>query len=974
MDRIPFEHFANGKAIWSGGKPYLKEHAMRLGLRPDAKAPAEYERMMGAEPPPPPPPPKPVEVFKAAIPAPVKPPPSVEPLNPLQLLATPAPVMGKNTAPGNSPTLPSTLPPLASKIVVPGKNRDDAFLKKSDVVPNAPKIAPPERAPSAPVQNAPARALDATPPPGAMVKPPSSQHMPKPGAKPESLTPRAANWIKPGDTADTANDDEPTITGVRVPRPGDPPLTTKAQTPSLPIFKQPESLNKPTPPPNNAMAPQRQQDVLVAAIAKIAAAEKAAAPKPSEKVTLAKVPAPVTPVPDAKPPVNPTITMAPAPLVAANPVVAKIPEPPAPAIPAKAVQPVEAASPIAVAAAAPAKPIPGPVPPKPPTVVVAPTLKSPVPIDAPVAKVPAPVVAAPAAKIPVPATPKAAAVGAAKTTSEEDDKFIPLEPGRALDLEEMKKLEILEGIPDAVIKRLYGGIVEREFKKGDLICRQGDYASTAFYIVSGTVEIYITTPDRAAMAPLRNRKPDDGGSLKDRFLSWVQGRKEGSRKSKSGKRPNIENVPSLPPGLTPIEMGKGELFGEMSCINFYPRSANVRAKEDVVVIELIRTVLDSVRTRKSKYKEKLDRNYRDRSLAEHLNSVPLFKDLDKEFIDELRKYVVLRDFEPGEVIFSQHAVADAFYLIRHGCVKVSQTQPGGELVLTYLGQNDAFGEIGLIRGDKRSATCTALNHVEIVKIEKKYFDILIHCYDEFKSRMVRTVDERIANARSTAERPPTRPLGEFIDHELMQAQHILLLDLEKCTRCDECVKACVDSHDDGKTRLMREGLRFDKFLLATSCRSCMDPVCMVGCPVGSIRREATFEIIIEDWCIGCEKCANQCPYGNITMHEFPLSKEELARKEKEEEEAQRKKAAAAAAKPAAPGKKAEAEPLREKEVLKTAAVKKLAVTCDQCSTLQEPSCVYACPHDAAMRVNARDFFEIVGKSTLKEAAKSEKRD
>ena len=69
----------------------------------------------------------------------------------------------------------------------------------------------------------------------------------------------------------------------------------------------------------------------------------------------------------------------------------------------------------------------------------------------------------------------------------------------------------------------------------------------------------------------------------------------------------------------------------------------------------------------------------------------------------------------------------------------------------------------------------------------------------------------------------------------MNAQSLLVLDLEKCTRCDECTKACADAHD-GVTRLIREGLRFDKFLVASSCRSCLDPYCMVGCPVGSIRR------------------------------------------------------------------------------------------------------------------------------------------
>ena len=49
-----------------------------------------------------------------------------------------------------------------------------------------------------------------------------------------------------------------------------------------------------------------------------------------------------------------------------------------------------------------------------------------------------------------------------------------------------------------------------------------------------------------------------------------------------------------------------------------------------------------------------------------------------------------------------------------------------------------------------------------------------------------------------------------------------------------------------------------------------------------------------------------------------------------------------------------AEEVREKLVTDR------AVVCDLCSTLsgQTPACVRACPHDAAMRVNAR--FEFPG--------------
>ena len=147
-----------------------------------------------------------------------------------------------------------------------------------------------------------------------------------------------------------------------------------------------------------------------------------------------------------------------------------------------------------------------------------------------------------------------------------------------------------------------------------------------------------------------------------------------------------------------------------------------------------------------------------------------------------------------------------------------------------------------------------------------------------------------------------------------------------------CVQACADAHD-GVTRLIREGLRFDKYLVATSCRQCRDPLCMVGCPVGSIRRKNSLEVIIEDWCIGCGLCANNCPYGNINMHEFPAEQETgllgLVQ------------IASGAA--------------LHKDTVKKATVKK-ATSCDLCTDLPEPSCVYACPHDAAHRVNPSEYF------------------
>ena len=151
--------------------------------------------------------------------------------------------------------------------------------------------------------------------------------------------------------------------------------------------------------------------------------------------------------------------------------------------------------------------------------------------------------------------------------------------------------------------------------------------------------------------------------------------------------------------------------------------------------------------------------------------------------------------------------------------------------------------------------------------------------DDFRQMVERFPNVRVGLEAVAAERQAANaqrlqmvqnvPIDQFLSQGLMEAQSLLILDLENCTRCDACVNACADAHD-GVTRLVREGLRFENYLVATSCRQCRDPLCMVGCPVGSIRRRNSLEVIIEDWCIGCGLCARNCPYGNINLHPFDV--------------------------------------------------------------------------------------------------------
>ena len=214
----------------------------------------------------------------------------------------------------------------------------------------------------------------------------------------------------------------------------------------------------------------------------------------------------------------------------------------------------------------------------------------------------------------------------------------------------------------------------------------------------------------------------------------------------------------------------------------------------------------------------------------------------------------------------------------------------------------------------RVATATGLDNFEVVKVATA--DVL---------RAAAENDRFLVSAKAAArafeaaayQRPASEQalVDDLIGLNLYNSQNVLLIDLDRCTRCDECVKACATAHG-GVARFTRDGPRLGHYLVTMACRSCTDPKCMIGCPVGSIRRKDSLEIHIEDWCIGCERCASQCPFGNINMVELmaPITR------------------------PSAPTLQ--------------------ATVCDLCAGFDGPNCVYACPHDAAIRVQPGAFLSV----------------
>jgi len=593
-----------------------------------------------------------------------------------------------------------------------------------------------------------------------------------------------------------------------------------------------------------------------------------------------------------------------------------------------------------------------------------------------------------------------------------------LNTGEQLSIVELlKHLPALGEISQGLLKNYaLGAAVLRRYRAGDIVCEEGEFGSTAFYIVSGSVDIFIANP----LAKVQSQRKGGFFGLLKKATGLF--RNERAAIIDSSSFIAIDADIDLPKTTALAVLEAGDLFGEMTCRTFQPRSATVRAKGDCVMVEMLRVILDMLvgtrdvdaetkATTKVKaptfkgtsFKKQLDDKYRERSLINHLKSVPLFASLGDDFLNYVKDRAELISCGKGEVICKQGDPADAFYLIRNGLVRVSQGMPGGEMVRTYLKRGEFFGEIGLLLEQPRNATCAALDAVALVKISADDFNVMLGKFPAVRESLMHVAEARLA-ADQARKPPPGLQLDDFLNQGLYEAQNLLLIDLDHCTRCDACVNACAEAHD-GVSRLIRDGLRYDNFLVATACRSCRDPLCMTQCPVGSIRRKETLEIIIEDWCIGCTKCAELCPYGNINMHSFEVIKEVPEAAPKPAATAKPSPAAAtpkpaeaappavpfagttviqtpatpptetpsAPAVPVAPAKPSTPAPAPtkpaatttpptpkkdeppKKMVKKKATVTK-ATTCDLCTDLSTPSCVYACPHDAAKRVDPGTFF------------------
>jgi CRP/FNR family transcriptional regulator len=106
--------------------------------------------------------------------------------------------------------------------------------------------------------------------------------------------------------------------------------------------------------------------------------------------------------------------------------------------------------------------------------------------------------------------------------------------------------------------------------------------------------------------------------------------------------------------------------------------------------------------------------------VDFLQSVPLFSNMSRTEIEQIKPYFFPREFRRKEIIFLKGDPCKELYIIASGQVKLSEiSENGREQALFILSQGDSFDVVPIIDGGLYPTTATALNDVMLYVIIKQ---------------------------------------------------------------------------------------------------------------------------------------------------------------------------------------------------------------------------------------------------------------
>ena len=153
----------------------------------------------------------------------------------------------------------------------------------------------------------------------------------------------------------------------------------------------------------------------------------------------------------------------------------------------------------------------------------------------------------------------------------------------------------------------------------------------------------------------------------------------------------------------------------------------------------------------------------DRSaLLEEISSMLLDSDLFSHLSPaELRAaahYFGVNKIAEDEVIFNEGDIGLFMCIVHSGSIAVIKANQNEELVeMVKLGHGRAFGEMAVLDGERRSATCRAAEDSILLTLSKEALDKMLEEHPRIAARVIRAIAVSLSRRLRMA-------VGQLVDH------------------------------------------------------------------------------------------------------------------------------------------------------------------------------------------------------------------
>lgn len=116
-------------------------------------------------------------------------------------------------------------------------------------------------------------------------------------------------------------------------------------------------------------------------------------------------------------------------------------------------------------------------------------------------------------------------------------------------------------------------------------------------------------------------------------------------------------------------------------------------------------------------------------------------------------YMLLTNYKPESVIFQANVASDYMLLVLRGDVQIEACSTGdGTVIVDIASQGHLLGEMGVLDGSARSATCTAKTDVEVAMLSKSDLARLLTDSPSIAARFILAIAMRLADRLRLANR------------------------------------------------------------------------------------------------------------------------------------------------------------------------------------------------------------------------------